>query len=401
MEIIEVVNTMRNMNITKITVLILLCLFVSCSKDGKEFNKDNHTKINLNEYLHIKNINTPSIPRDSLKIDFVFKHKIILSDYNLRWSFITSDQENNVYLTNRDNPSRVFTCKFNKEGKFVCKFGEKGSGPGEISQFVNCTFIFNEKIYMADKWVGINTYNLNGEFVKKINYSDIGFEIISAYDISNSKIIAEVIKREDIDNYILYTKIICILDENLSIIKEFTKSSFKSLPDKRSKYDRMIFDMHELFVYSFNQDNIFIAKSDPDSYEIKVYDLKGKLLYTFSKDFTKLRFSFFEKRLLKKILSKCNIFTNSINYKNKIKSIDCDYNGRLWVHISNEDNFDYKYDVFFNGIYLNSVEYNYDLKGDYSIYSNLLDFSKKYYLDHKKNEFIFYSEDGELLFYSY
>ncbi|MDA3884487.1 MAG: 6-bladed beta-propeller [Candidatus Delongbacteria bacterium] len=381
-----------------LAITFFIALIVNCAKNDS-FRSDNHVVKVINGKKMIINQSVPSIPNDSLAVNLKLKHKIILADHNLKWSFITRDDEGNIYLTNRDNPAQVFTCKFDSTGKFITRFGMKGSGPGEISQFVINSLCFNENLYLSDMWTSVNIYNLEGDYLREIRYCDLGFDIKSANELDSTRIIAEIFYREKSESEVYEVRSVCILDKDLSIKKVLKKVSFPNGYEKGTMNCDELNFKYSYFTYTNNTKNIFIATKNNNSYYVEVFDNSGNLEYTFSKKFRKLKYGIFEKMLVKKILKKRDEYSsNLVKYKNIIKSMDFDKKGRLWIHVNDENGSDMKFDVFDKGVYLNSVELDFKFEGDYVKYYNLLGFSEKYLFGNQ--EFLFYN-DGEIKVFCY
>jgi hypothetical protein len=378
----------------------LIFIFIACSKDAGFIDKDNHTIKEINGIIQIENKNVPSLPQDELKFKLEKKFSINQYDHKLAWCYINVGSNGNLYLTNRENPSKVFTCIFDSTGIFLNKFGKKGQGPGEISNFISAFYIFSDNLYIQDHWTKTNVYSLHGDFIKSYPYENY-LEKAIELDSINLLVQRQFITKSD--DIFFDTRQICIIGKDMELKKIIAEESYYDKDIESYSFYDEYFDSHPKFTFCRGENEIFIAERSPDLYKIQVLDFEGNLKYSFSKKFTKIRFSFFEKSLMKKIMIKRQIRPVELSYKSIIKWMSYDKYGRLWVHVADDN--DYKFDIFEKGIYLNSIILGFKNDSgefsEYTKYSDLLDYGRDYFLFGDKFYFYSYSDENEILVYDY
>lgn len=303
---------------------------------------------------------------------------------------------NNPYVFNIDSFENVYVFdyydlkikKFNKDGFFIESFGKIGIGPGEYSVF-SSFFIFNNNIFIIDNDQKIMIqYDLNGNFVKNIRLSKIPYNLkqVSSNNIFGSSF--DYIKTKH--GYIQAMNL-SIYDKTLTMQKTVENIKIPFNPKKPTKAN----PLNTFYSYCTNKGYIYLAKNSYNSYEIDVFNEKGKIKEIIKKSYRKVLFTPEEYKEAKKTINNLsNIITdkNSIEYKKSINGIFIDSKNRLWVCSSEEKNkIGSKFDIFENGILLGSCKLSLPIDFDFTINFYVKFHNDKIYiLNNKKPNILVY-----------
>ncbi|MBN2789693.1 MAG: 6-bladed beta-propeller [Candidatus Delongbacteria bacterium] len=326
-----------------VVLIILLCLF-SCSKN------EQYQKKNINGVEAIFNKNIPS--DKNFKIDL--KDEVILDlskqdtlnqNFSLsRMSDVILDKVGNIYVLD-DRKSKIF--KFDSTGEFKKEFGNKGSGPGE---FINT---YPGRIAIID-----NTLYVTSRDHQKVVKFDLDGNSIGEKRFDSQRKFPRTFKKTgkyicgNIFTFISDTELereLGLFDSNFDLIQTF----YKDIYDMREK-NLSVPEEVSLAVSSTN--DVYVPEYSTNSYKINVFDMKGNKKSIIQKNYRAVPYSQKELDDLKDLYGQYQMNVTG-KMKNAIEYIQLDKFDRLWVltamcEKSNTSTFD----VFKDGIFLNSVE---------------------------------------------
>ncbi|PID28063.1 MAG: hypothetical protein CR982_04735 [Candidatus Cloacimonadota bacterium] len=371
----------------KLFILISsITLLISCSKKEK-----NYTIINKKEITIISNKNTPSNPEFKISLEKLFSIKGFdkyTNNDSINFEDISQlqiDKDNNIYIS--DSKSATIR-KFNYNGKFITSFGGKGQGPGEFTLFSNF-IILNDTIVAIDNLNKIIKFSSSGEFICEKKFDKrkkIGEIEVINYSTILSDISETEIKGKDFLNDRYLVRNIALLNndfiQNKGILNK-SKASFKTIVET----DGGFFINHQ---FCSNEENIYIAYRSKDQYKIDVFDLNYKKTKEINKFYRKIKYTDSELNYLKRD-NNDPYFNIKYNYKVSIIDIITDKKSNyLWVeNIMNLDKNLVKFDIFKDGIYINSHNFIVD-KDDFNPLRNRTQFyinnGRFYYYSKSKNE---------------
>jgi len=366
---------MKISNFKKLWISVAVLLFFSaCSKKNysieivnnvemyinKNIPNDNDLKIKMNEVVKIKsNIN------DSL------------SNFTKPIAF-NVDKLGNIYIIDQFSSS---IKTFNSQGKFIKSIGQKGKGPGEF-MFPAAVLPVSGKLFILDtqqKNISIFDHNMN--FIESINKQN---EMPFFLNNNNNDVITGFSANFKVNGKVLDLSLnFDIFDNNFTSIQTITKSTHSINLQKPFN----VFDIINLTAISDSL--IFFSSNSEDKYLINVYNLSGKLKYSISKNYLKNVYSrddFESDAKILKNMSDFKVDLKTIKFKKAINAIFCDDQERIWVATSkttNEKNKKgLKFDIFKEGVYLNSIYLNIPKISDYLVFSSIKIIKNKiYYLD--------------------
>jgi len=322
---------------------VLLCLF-SCSKN------ETYQKKNINGVEATFNKNIPADKnfkidlKDEVLLDLSKKDTINSNFVVSRMSDVILDKVSNIYVLD-DRKSKIF--KFDSTGKFNKEFGNKGSGPGEfINTYPGKIAILNDTLYVSSRdHQKVVKFDLDGNYVGEKRFDNQRkfprmFKGTGKYICGS---IFTFIKDIELEREL------GLFDSNFDLISTFYKDIYNmrernlSLPEDVS-----------LAVSSTN--DVYVPEYSTDSYKINVFDMKGIKKGIIQKNYKAVPYLLKELDDLKDLYGKYQM--NIVGkMKNSIEYIQLDKFDRLWVltAISGKSNTS-TFDVFKDGIFLNSVE---------------------------------------------
>jgi hypothetical protein len=157
------------------------------------------------------------------------------------------------------------------------KFGREGEGPQEFKRYA---FLYPQTDYLLVNSVGkISYFKKDGTFIKEVRAKGevANFAPLGKYFVARSFRIARG-KKEKI-NY----KTLNLYDSNLDKVREIFKQELDWQQGKGTKL------FHLTFSYQAHGNRIYIAGHN--DFIIDVFDTEGKLLFTISQEYEKVKFT--------------------------------------------------------------------------------------------------------------
>ena len=347
-------------------VLIFTIISIqSCSKKEKLnyiITKKDGIKIYNN-----KNISSESdlsiIPKLVLKIE---GESLKMESSFTSPTSVCSDSKNNIYILNNKDAK---VKKFDKSGNYIGSFCNLGQGPGEATDPENMIILNDTIMVIDDEAARIIKFSTDGDYINQSKLATAQIPM-SLTPVGENNFIGFILGDEKRDNNYYVNISLILLDLELNIIK--------TIQTHETKLDPANLNIHDMInPFAIGNNEIFVANTSTDKYEIDVYDFQGIKLYTITKNFIKVKYTNNEKKLLNESLKKnyrCK--AGNLTFRKAINTMFCDKNGRLWVNSSiKRDEANSKafiVDIFDKGIFLKSVKINdfvnYDyLDSDYTI----------------------------------
>jgi len=332
-----------------ITLILIISLIIGCDKANYEIKTENGIK-------HYYNKNTPN--DNQLKIE-LSKLLEIRSSSNADSNYFTFpilngakscvfDKNDNVYFINAQTNKIL---KYDKSTKHISSFGGKGSGPGEFL-LPSCFAILNDTLYISDaQQQKVIRYNTNGQFIDNIITPKLPMYL---YNLKNDQFIGQTMSNAMSNKGVELIIEIGIYNSKLEEIRNITKNSSIIDPTKPINPD-----MVPLRPFATNGEDIAIAVIDKNKYQIETFNQDGTKNYIISKAYKRIEYTEAE---LTKLNTKINNQAKSLDqkynietkYKNAISTIMFDNFNHLYVVAADTNNSTFKYDIFKNGIFLNS-----------------------------------------------
>ena len=268
------------------------------------------------------------------------------------------DSKGNIFIGDMGSSS---IKKFDKSGKFIKSFGRVGSGPGEYEMLADLC-INNDTINVFDpltnKYV---KFNSEGEFIGNKIFTDGSKPMFLVY-AGSSNLIGLNSVPEMKDGILHFPVNIQLFDSKLngSTVIDSRKIEFDMKNPQINPTD--------LFTpFGYYQNKIYVGDVSEDFMIIKVYNLSGKLLEEFSKNYRKSEMTKKQLDSFKSAVQTDGENQNKLTkaYNKAIEEMFVDKKGRLWVKKAktkkNEDLKEVEFDIFENGIYLNKLTLKADL----------------------------------------
>jgi hypothetical protein len=166
-----------------------------------------------------------------------------------------------------------------REGKFIRTIGRGGKGPGEFQIPITINAKKRNQIEIYDTRLKKFCYfKKNGDFLKEIETFDSVFKGVSLEN--GNYLLLE--KEEKINTPGVIQDILYIYDENFKRIKELDRIDGPNIlePKIEGIYHALVFTLSNNKIYVGNQDR---------GYEIKVFNLNGKLLKKIRKEYCRVK----------------------------------------------------------------------------------------------------------------
>lgn len=230
----------------------------------------------------ISNPKTPS-PNDGIKIRILFEEELSIGveegDENYMFGgrvYFNTDDEGNIYVNDWD---RKRIQKFDPQGKYLLTIGRRGRGPGEFVNAWNPRFDKNGNLYVFD--LGnhrISFFTKEGEYLRQISFPQ-GMSI--HYVKSNELYFSAQSKILNDSDVFSYTYTYGLFDKDVNQLAEIYSRTTERKRDTRSRahylaniYSSDAYDPELTFLMDENE---FIYLGYPEKYEIKIFDVEGKL----------------------------------------------------------------------------------------------------------------------------
>ena len=362
-----------------ISCLIILFIVVSCT------SKKNYSVENINGIKTIKNKNIVIDNNSNIQAKLIFSIKgniencIDSSRIFFTIAGIDIDKNDNIFLLDVKTSN---IKKFDKTGQFIKSFGRKGQGPGETID-PNSITILNDTVFISNPGAQqVVKYDLDGNFIESINLKSAAPQF--ANKVGTSKFIGFLEDMEDKNGDLFLNYNLTILNSKFEPLSIINKKQFKIEKNMELNY------LDLLIPYTISDSNIFVSANLDDKYKIDVYDLNYKQLYSVEKQFVRLPFNKDEMKEFDNMMFRLNGSNGnqpkfSTQYKKPINNLYFDKYGRLLIAVSQKrDNYnknDLVFDIFKDGIFLNTIKFNICNGYDFMDIDNRLYFIKnKIYL---------------------
>ena len=350
-----------------ISMIFLVILKISCTKDETEVtpnyktihNDSTYTIINKNEY------SDNNLTLKAKKLFTIKGNDLFLKDSTQIFTTpltLDIDDEGNIFIL---DVVKASISKFNENGKFIKNFGHQGIGPGEM-RYPNALSILGDTVYVSDpSSKRMVKFSTDGEFRSNLLLKDNRTpQLLKSVD--KDKFIGFIFKFKETSKGLETNFDLALMDSFFSTISYIRK--FKVIIDPK-KLNILDF----LTPYAVGREEIFVAENSSELYKINVFDFKGKLKYSFSRYYRKIRMSKVELENFNKAMRKANGGEqpdSKVKYKKSINNIFYDEkNDYVIVNFSierkGENEKDFIVDIFKDGILLNSVNLNFLKGADY------------------------------------
>ena len=326
------------------SLVILIAFVTTCSKE-KNYTKETRDGI---EYIENKEI--PSNPEFNITLKKEFEVDMKKMKFE-NFINLTMDNNDNLYiLTSRKMHTKEFIYKFDSKGKFINGFGKDYFDPSAFGGLIN---VKDTLFLFEPRYKKLIMFDLDGKLFaeKKFDTSKTGYPHKFQYLNENSFVIERSLTSLDSG---ITQKAMHIFDNKFNYIARF----FALRHEDRAKIQYPVY---------FLKNDIYMFRDKKD-YLIEVINDKGEKIREISKEFVKVKYTKkeiddtvenYRKRFLKYHLPYDKAREMSIglsDYKDTIINIFVDKNDRVWVQKFVEDYDNIYFDVFENGIFLNSIK---------------------------------------------
>ncbi|MDR1745975.1 MAG: 6-bladed beta-propeller [Tannerella sp.] len=140
---------------------LTLCLYCGCKKQERDI-----TSLEKIESIAVNPMNSLTVTLNDLYSDCAFikletVSESLLSGVNSLYVF-----NNRIYIYNNRNGGGIY-C-FDMQGKYLYKIANIGQGPGETTFMMDfCIDESNDRMWIADNYMKILKYDLNGHFIQE------------------------------------------------------------------------------------------------------------------------------------------------------------------------------------------------------------------------------------------
>lgn len=333
-------------------MIFILLILISCDKNS------NYTRKRINGIVYHTNKNKPSKQDLNIQIEKIVQidgYKFSVDSGSFQYQRVDLFDDKILIADLISNKVKVFD--FN--GDFIEEFGGKGNGPGEFSQLFDVLSL-NDTIFASD----LDHRNFS-KFDKKYNYvSTVKKELPSAIIKLDSNYIGTNITVSMIGKeYFKYEKKVSLFTEYFEAGKEL-----RSLVTEYGKNKKNINPELYMIHYAVDKDNkIYIANNDLKDYSIDIFDRQGNHIETITKSYRAIVRTREEYKQQEKYLKTFSNFRDldyvDVKYYTSIYHCLFDHKNRLWVLTPDDEQGNqntFKFDIFENGKYLNSLSLNLD-----------------------------------------
>jgi 6-bladed beta-propeller protein len=188
---------------------------------------------------------------------------------------VAVDDDGHIFMLNSRGESG-FVFKFDEKGRFVVSFGNKGQGPGEIQAALpGFLLLIENEIIVADVSKML-VFNREGGFLREM--SKVRPSMLSIIPLSNGCFLVKERVRDEADPAVQHVAL-RLYDPAFRIKTELSRVT-RPNPSKGKGWSAIL----PYINYYLYKDRIFEGTSE-GGYEIRVYDLDGRLLRRIRKDF--------------------------------------------------------------------------------------------------------------------
>lgn len=336
-------------NVKPLITLISLLFLISCS------NKDNYSIEVIKGVEIVKNSNIPNDPNLKIELKKIIEvnfSELAQQDTNLAIKVynVNLDQFGNIYALDK-HKQEIY--KLDSSGKYLRTIGRKGDGPGEFRHETKHFEIIDDTICVSVPFVWkIIKFDLDGNFIvdkkyiKTSEFPDM-FWKTGNFFCAMSYI---PIPQEGENAYNIKLN---VFNKRLNYINSFSEMHVNYAIKKLD-----LNNPENLFLAISSDSLIYVPKSSPNDYVIDVFDFAGTKKRSIRKNYSEIRYTPKEIEKIRQDAGADYIITGSS--KNSIENILVDKYDRIWVKKAlSEKELEGKniqvFDLFKNGIYLNSV----------------------------------------------
>lgn len=297
------------------------------------------------------------------------------------------DSENNIYVLS-SRTEKDFIFKFDPNGKLISIFGRKGEGPGELIRPRSLLIGARDEIAVAVGGINkLSIFSKDGKLIqeKKFNLS-IG-NVMGAYPLENNQYLLAMHEYPTKENGFCTQYYLSLCNNELEELKEFDRAQIP-FPLFHDRFE----GTYHTFFGCVSDGRVFTAFQDR-GYEIRVYDLQGKLLRKIRKKYTPVPVpEEYKKRYMMALMRPRDAETRKKIYfpdfMPPLHSFFTDDEGRVFVmtYEPGENPGEYVYDIFNeDGIFIGRKKMNilHDQRGLYAWMKN----SRLYCLQEKQSFF--------------
>jgi hypothetical protein len=253
--------------------LVILFLFVSCSRDVGEMKDPRKTEnevetvknpisppVSLQKAFHLKLEEDLLIGKESERTDYVFGSLIA----------VCVDDSGNIYaLDNKDVRIKVF----DGNGHFLYSFATKGQGPGELESPMDIFIIQNSLLAIPElRNSRISYFKKSGEFVRSVS---LGKYRMWQYIIdSDNQITGEHLNLPNME--------ILTFDSEMNLIDKVASFKIENTENPPP------LQLYQRFRFAFNsEDQLIWARND--GYTLNLVDENNKIIKIISRDFVPVK----------------------------------------------------------------------------------------------------------------
>jgi hypothetical protein len=380
------------MSLRTIFLIFISLAIISC---GSRKNGESEIIDGVKIY---KNGNNPADRTVKLKAELLFKLNEDTGDTTsiIRTvSAIKTDDSGNIYVLDR---RRAEIFKFDASGSLLKTFGQQGNGPGEMIRPMEL-LASKDTLFIADQRLRkILVFNSEGEFIRDIiPLRDNGLpqSLIKLTDDISAGVVFNMTGGRGPG------------PREMAISVSLLDRKFEKITDMFSKKIEVDFHnfnpMDHQSKFTAGGGKIFIAENTEDKIQINVFDYEGKKTGEIRKSFAKTLYSDTEKEQLKKTLERRfrgsdDLDMDMFRYKKSVENIFWHPEGYLLLESARKtdanDQNHLLFDIFKDGVYLNTVDLN---SSDPEFYSNPDGFEKIMTNDRL---FVFNPDDNVIYAYS-
>lgn len=331
-------------------MIITAFLLFSCTKEKKTYTVENVNGVEI-----YKNSSEPAEPNlkvePKLLLDLKFS-EVEHEGNNLGISVrnVTLDRFGNVYNLDRQQ-QKIF--KFDSKGKYLKTIGQKGTGPGEF-QFETKHFeIIKDTLIVSIPFVWKHIrFDLDGNFISDKFYPDTNEFPDMFWRAGRFFCAMSYIPRADVGRAAYFIKL-NLFNDQLKYVNTFDQIEVN--------YALRKLDLNnpEYLVFASSADSlIYVPKKSYNEYQIDVFNFQGDKIQTIKMSHRAIKYSNEELAQIRKDVGPDYQIIGK--FKNSIEDIKIDKYNRIWVKRAKttEESLNDTikiYDLFKDGIYLNSV----------------------------------------------
>jgi len=253
---------LRNKLLKCLTVLFFYSILHCCG------NQENTEGIKIVTNIKSKYENTEFVTLEKLFTINLISDKYEISDVPA----IDIDEWNNIYVLG------FFECcvvVFDEKGNYLRTMGRQGQGPQDLVQPYLLNY-FNNNLYIYQSGNGLKIWDVNGKYIKKINTPRGDYRFIKPLIDYFLVLLSRSGDERNIRRYFF----------NL-VSKDF-KDLSELLVYEKDDQSELFFSLEYAFA---TNNNVFYFPERSNKYSIVKYDLTGKKLMTFGREYNRKPFS--------------------------------------------------------------------------------------------------------------